>query len=166
MLFRSDFLDLSGNNPGKACAAQIVALLDSTEQAATIWAYNAAFERQVLFALAAAYPQYEVALKEIAERLRDLLPIVQATYYHPAMQGSYSIKAVLPAIAPELSYAQLQGVQDGNAAQMAYFEAIAPATTVSEKAEIDRSLRAYCKLDTWAMVVLAKRLGQTKEHAA
>jgi len=40
-------------------------------------------------------------------------------YYHPDQHGSYSIKAVLPTVAPELDYGELDEVQDGTAAQLA-----------------------------------------------
>jgi hypothetical protein len=151
----SDFLDLSGNNPSIACIEQMLAALVTAQ---TVWAYNAPFERQAIMRMANAFPQYAGALTTLADKLQDLIPIVQACYYHPIMQGSYSIKSVLPAIAPELNYHDLQGVQDGNAAQGAFFEAVDPKCTAARKAELDTQLRAYCQLDTWAMVVLVKRL--------
>ncbi len=151
----TDFLDLSGGNPTLACVEQMLAAL---AQCQTVWAYNAAFERQAIMRMANVMPDHKAALSVLADKLQDLIPIVQASYYHPAMQGSYSIKSVLPAIAPELNYHDLDGVQDGNAAQGAFFEAVAPQCTPQRKAELDQQLRAYCKLDTWAMVVLVQRL--------
>jgi hypothetical protein len=74
------------------------------------------------------------------------------------MQGSYSLKSVLPAIAPELDYQHLQGVQNGNAAQSAFFEATSTHCTPERQAQLNAQLRAYCQLDTWAMVVLVERL--------
>ena len=153
----SDFLDVSGGNPAVACAEQLLGALSG---ARTVWAYNAAFERQVIMRLARAVPSHSEALTVLAGIVQDLIPIVQASYYHPVMQGSYSIKSVLPAIAPELSYHDLQGVQDGNAAQGAFFEAVSPDCTAERKAQLNQQLRDYCKLDTWAMVVLVKRLLQ------
>ncbi len=153
----SDFLDLSGNNPSIACVEQLLAALATAQ---TVWAYNAPFERQALMRMANAMPQHASALTALANKLQDLIPIVQACYYHPLMRGSYSIKSVLPAIAPELNYHDLQGVQDGNAAQGAFFEAVAPGCTAERKTELNQQLRAYCQLDTWAMVVLVKRLLQ------
>lgn len=84
----------------------------------------------------------------------DLLPIARQHYYHPSQQGSWSIKAVLPALCPDLRYSELDGVQDGGMAQQAYLEAIAPTTTAQRKAELQDQLLAYCHLDTWAMVRL------------
>ena len=57
----------------------------------------------------------------------DLLPVATKYYYHPDQHGSWSIKKVLPTIAPELSYDTLTTVQNGGGAQQAYLEAIAAA---------------------------------------
>jgi hypothetical protein len=86
--------------------------------------------------------------------LVDLLPIARKYYYHPSQQGSWSIKAVLPALCPDLRYDDLEGVQDGGMAMTAFDEALAPQTTPARKAEIERQLLDYCKLDTYAMVRL------------
>ncbi len=150
-----EFLDLSGQNPSIACVEK---LLKTLENAATVWAYNAPFERQAIMRMAKALPQYAVDLTTLANKMQDLIPIVQNCYYHPDMQGSYSLKSVLPAIAPELNYHDLQGVQNGNAAQGAFFEAIASGCTAERRLELNAQLRAYCRLDTWAMVVLVARL--------
>ena len=88
------------------------------------------------------------------DRIVDLLPVAQRFFYCPSQQGSWSIKRVLPAVVPELRYDQLEGIQDGGAAMAAYLEAIDLATTPKRKAEIEAELRAYCKLDTYAMVRL------------
>jgi hypothetical protein len=71
------------------------------------------------------------------------------------MRGSVSIKKVLPTVAPDLDYAQLGEVQDGNGAQEAYIAAIDPKTTAERREELRQRLLTYCGLDTWAMVVLA-----------
>jgi hypothetical protein len=149
------FLDLSGNNPNIDCVEKLLSTLNDS---GTIWAYNAPFERQVIMRMVKALPHYGEALTRLAHKLQDLIPIVQSCYYHPDMHGSYSLKSVLPAIAPELNYHDLQGVQNGNAAQGAFFEAISSACPPERRTELDTQLRAYCRLDTWAMVVLVERL--------
>jgi hypothetical protein len=68
------------------------------------------------------------------------------------MQGSWSIKAVLPTVAPQLDYAQLGTVRDGSDAQAAYLEAIEPATTRARREQLRRDLLEYCRYDTLAMV--------------
>ena len=68
------------------------------------------YERRVLKDLAARYPDLAGRLGALDERIVDLHPPTRAHYYHPAMQGSWSIKAVLPTVAPDLSYASLGDV--------------------------------------------------------
>ena len=90
----------------------------------------------------------------IIERMVDLLPIYRDHYYHPAQHGSWSIKAVLPTVAPDLGYEQLD-IGDGMAAQDGYLQAIAAETPVQEREALQQQLLAYCELDTLAMVRLA-----------
>ena len=106
--------------------------------------------------LVETFPDLAPALNQIIERVVDLLPIARSRYYHPNQQGSWSIKKVLPAAILELSYDQLDGVQDGGMAVLAFMEAIAPSTPTERKDEIGAQLRAYCQLDTLAMVRLWK----------
>jgi len=82
----------------------------------------------------------------------DLLPVARDHFYHPSQKGSWSIKAVLPALCPDLDYGQLEGVQDGGMAMNAFLEALAPHTSWARKSEIEQQLLNYCALDTYAMV--------------
>ena len=145
------FLDLSGGNPSLAFAQALVA---ACGERGPVFVYNAAFETTRIRELAERHPHLAPALRAINDRVVDLLPIARQHYYHPSQQGSWSIKAVLPSLCHGLRYDDLDGVQDGGAAQQAYLEAIAPATSALRKAEIERQLLAYCHLDTWAMVRL------------
>ncbi|MGK2911815.1 MAG: DUF2779 domain-containing protein [Sphingobium sp.] len=138
----AEFLSLIGSDPRRACAEALLALLPP--QGAVI-AYNAPFERGCLRQLAALYPDLAVALTDTADRLVDLLPVTRASWYHRDQRGSWGLKAVLPTVAPQLSYAALV-VSDGMQAQLAYLEAI------------DAALRLYCGRDTEAMIVLADHL--------
>lgn len=147
------FLDLSGGDPRRACAQALLALPAS----GVVVAYNAAFERDCIKGLAFACPDLAPGLLAIADRLVDLLPVTRATWYHRDQRGSWSIKAVLPTVAPELDYGQL-AVGDGMQAQMAYLEATHAGCASARKMEIDRDLRTYCARDTEAMIVLARHL--------
>lgn len=146
-------LDLSGNDPRPAIAAALAQL--PSEGAAIAW--NAAFERGCFRSLANAVPAHVDALRSLEVRTVDLLPIARNHYYHSNQRGSWSIKKVLPTIAPELDYSTLD-VQDGGNAQAAYLEAIAPTTDAPRVREIDTALKAYCGRDTWAMLVIFRRL--------
>ncbi|NTV95363.1 MAG: DUF2779 domain-containing protein [Thiobacillus sp.] len=151
------FLDLSGKDPSKKL---VEALLDACGKRGPIFVYNASFEKGCIKELADRFPRHGRALMALHERIVDLLPIVQAHYYHPDQEGSWSIKSVLPTIAPELSYANLYGVRDGGMAMIAYFEAIQFKTTATRKKKIERELLDYCGLDTLAMVRLWRTLAE------
>jgi len=102
----------------------------------------------------ARVPELASALLGINDRVVDLLPMARQHYYHPAMKGSWSIKAVLPTIAPDLGYDEME-VANGGDAQNAYSEIVDPKTTRNRKQKLARGLRKYCTLDTLAMVKLA-----------
>ena len=92
-------------------------------------------------------------------RLADALPLVRDHVYHLGFGGSFSLKAVLPALVPELRYDGLE-ITDGMIAsrelQRLLLEggAIAPA----ERARLRDSLLRYCMLDTWGVVKLLEGL--------
>lgn len=143
------FLDLTGDDPSRPFAER---LISSCGQDGPIFVYNRAFEATRIKELADRFADLHAPLHAIVNRLIDLHPIAVAHYYHPSQQGSWSIKAVLPAIAPDLDYAQLSGVKDGQMAMVAYQEAIAPSTSAARKEELRQQLLAYCQLDTYALV--------------
>jgi len=92
------------------------------------------------------------------ERFVDLLPITRKAYYHPSQMGSWSIKAVLPALVSELNYSDLDGVQNGGDAQLAWMQAA--SADAEESKQIADQLLEYCKLDTLAMVKIVDALLQ------
>jgi hypothetical protein len=94
-----------------------------------IFAYNANFERRMLMYLAASVPSHSMYLHCLAQRLVDLLPITREAYYHRDMRGSWSIKSVIPTIDARLSYDYLDGVQEGDGAQLAFLELQDKSTT-------------------------------------
>ena len=156
------FLDLSGKDPSRAFAK---ALINAVGTVGPVFSYNASFEVKRIQELAGRFPRMAKALQALATRVVDLLPITRDHYYHPAQMGSWSIKAVLPAMFPRdraLDYASLEGVQDGGMAMEAYAEALRPETTADRKHEIHRQLTAYCALDTLALVKLWHAFSGTK----
>ena len=150
-LAQQAFLDLSGSDPSRRFAE---ALLAACGERGPIFVYNAGFETARIRELAERFPRLARFLLALNERVVDLLPVAREHYYHPSQRGSWSIKAVLPALCPDLRYGDLQGVQDGGMAMEAYLEALAPQTSAARKTEIERQLLAYCALDTYAMVRL------------
>ena len=145
------FLDLTGNDPSRAFAESMIRTLGTS---GPIIVYNQAFEKARITDLAKRFTDLAPALTLLLVRVVDLLPLANTHFYHPSMQGSWSIKAVLPAIAPELDYANLEDVAGGTAAQDAYLEAIHRDTLPERKARLENALRVYCHRDTLAMIRL------------
>ena len=94
----------------------------------------------------------------MADRLFDLLPVTREAYYHRDMQGSWSIKSVIPTIAPELRYGELEEVQDGGTAQLAFLELRNPEVNPDRKLILRGALLQYCARDTEVMIVLRRFL--------
>jgi hypothetical protein len=133
---RSDFLDK---------------LLLESEATGDIIVYNASFERGVLKALAEQFPQHARALEDRIDRLVDLmLPLRNRLYWTPVMGGSVSLKSVLPALVPELSYEALE-VQHGLQAMQVYLGLADLSDSGAAEAQ-RQALWEYCRLDTLAMV--------------
>ncbi len=159
-LTHREFLDLTGNDPSEAFAA---ALLGACGAKGSVFTYNAAFEKARIKELALRFPQFQSKLDALLARIVDLLPIAEAHYYHPSQCGSWSIKKLLPAAVPRLSYASLGGVQDGGAAMEAYAEAIHPDTSPARQHVLRAELLKYCQLDTYAMVKLWQVFANRKD---
>jgi hypothetical protein len=148
-LHHSEFLDISGDDPREAF---VQAMLNDCGTHGPIHVYSAPFENTRIKELADAFPQYASKLHALLPRIVDLLPIARNHYYHPSQRGSWSIKGVLPAICPELSYSDLEDVQHGLGAVDAYKEAINSTTTPERKEILREQLLKYCELDTLATV--------------
>jgi predicted RecB family nuclease len=66
-------------------------------------------------------------LTALLDRIVDLLRIVQDHVAHPDFQGSYSMKAVAPAVAPVVTYDDLD-IADGGEASAAFYRIAADPT--------------------------------------
>lgn len=111
------------------------------------------FEKQRLKALSHLYPDLAGSLDAIQARLFDMLPVIKQNVYHPDFRGSFSIKAVLPALVPDLDYSNLD-ITGGDVA-ITRFARIARGEITGVAAKESReALLEYCKTDTFAMVRL------------
>jgi hypothetical protein len=115
------------------------------------------YEAGVLRRLARFNPARSEAIEEVIQRLSDLLAILRRFYYHPAFNGSYSIKRVLPALAPELDYGDLE-IRDGAAAAARQFRLMDPDTPPDEREATRQALLLYCQRDTLAMVAIRRAI--------
>ncbi|MDP2071847.1 MAG: DUF2779 domain-containing protein [Methylotenera sp.] len=131
-----------------------MSLIDAVGMSGPVFVYNAPFERSRMQELAEYYPDLAPALEAAIDRIVDLLPIAREHYYHPDMRGSWSIKAVLPTIAPDLAYDNLE-VANGGMAQEAFSEIMHPKTLPERSQQLSDALLLYCERDTLAMVRIA-----------
>ncbi len=147
-----DYLHEGGDDPRPALAERLIEALGRSGSVCTYSGY----EGRVLRELAAALPERAAALRAIEARLFDLLPPVRDSIYHPAFRGSFSIKAVLPALVPGMDYADLP-VADGQTAAMRYVRGLATDDPEERRRTFD-DLRAYCARDTLALAELCTSL--------
>jgi len=149
-----EYLATPGNDPRPGL---IDGLLREIPQDACVLTYNMAFEKGRIKELARDFPDHAEGLNGILDRVRDLIvPFRKRHAYRWQQRGSSSIKKVLPAFVPELSY-QGMPIADGGMAMAAY-HLMCAETDPDRLAEIRRNLLAYCKLDTEAMVQLLAQL--------
>ena len=123
--------------------------------------YNKAFEQGRLEEMANAFPDLHDHLMAIHDNIIDLLdPFRAGGYYLPAMNGSFSIKKVLPALFPDdptLDYHNLSGCVHNGGEAMDIFPKMRDMEG-QELADTRESLLRYCELDTWSMVVVLRKL--------
>lgn len=137
------------------------AIIAACEGARTVTAYNASFEKRCILLVADACPEIAPRLREIAESIVDLLPIVRENLYHREFRGSFSLKRVLPALVPEMSYDDLViGEGEMASAQLMTLLYKQSAMSVEERSKLEADLLAYCERDTLAMIELTRRLGE------
>lgn len=146
-----EFLADGPEDPRREFAETLVNTLGT---AGPIIVYNAAFERSRMRELAQEFPDLADRLESTAFRIFDLLPLARNYYYHRDMHGSWSIKAVLPTIAPSLDYGGL-AVSDGELAQETFRAMLFEGMPDQERAVKRQALLAYCERDTLAMVRIA-----------
>jgi len=133
--------------------AFLESLCKAVTGAGNIVVYNQSFESSRLDDLARWLPAYASVIKKIKAKIWDLLVVVRRNVYHPAFAGSFSLKFVLPAFVPEMTYETLE-VKEGTAAGLTWARLIEPATPLVEKRRLRKALLEYCKQDTLALAKL------------
>lgn len=150
----SEFLAMDASDPRKLFIASLCEVL---EEGGSIVVYNQQFESERLWELAGWLPEYTQRIKDVQGRLWDLLPIVRNHVYHPDFGGSFSLKAVLPALVPEMTYEGME-VPNGTAAGLAWESLFKGNSGESERQAKRKALLDYCGQDTLALVRLLEAL--------
>jgi predicted RecB family nuclease len=144
-------------DPLRDCQRELAEkLIASLGAEGTILVYSS-FEKTRIKSLKVAYPDLAVPLDNILKRLVDLLSYISDFIYHPKFHGSFSIKKVLPALVPDLSYNGL-AIRNGDLAITRFARMARREITGPEIETTRQQLLEYCKLDTLAMVRLHQKL--------
>jgi predicted RecB family nuclease len=151
-----EFLATDPRDPRRKFISSLCTALGDT---GNIVVYSS-FESQRLSELASRFPEFTNRINAIQARLFDLLPVVREHTYHPAYAGSYSIKSVLPALVPEMSYEGLD-IANGRDAGLAWESLVRGSLDRSERERTRKALLEYCGLDTLALVKLLDKLRTT-----
>jgi hypothetical protein len=140
-----------GTPPADPRPAFIEELLEKLGNTGSILVWNKTFECTRLKEIARDFPQYQEKIEEILERVVDLIvPFRRKHLYTPEMNGSYSLKSVLPALVPDLSYGDLE-IQEGGTASETY-ESLYYDGDPDSIAQKRENLLRYCEMDTVSMV--------------
>jgi hypothetical protein len=150
----SEFLARKGQDPRRACAEKMLTL---PSDANVRWvAYNMAFEKGVIRKLGEQFPDLQEDLDYIRDSFVDLMiPFRNQWIYTADMQGSYSVKYILPALFPNaesLNYHNLSDIQNGQDAQRGYLEL--QKKKGMDLQELKTNMLKYCCLDTWGLVMI------------
>jgi predicted RecB family nuclease len=149
-----EFLSTDASDPRREFIASLCPVIGGR---GSIVVYYQSFEEQRLLDLAAWLPEFAGRIEKIQRRLWDLLPVIRNHVYHPKFAGSYSLKDVLPALVPEMTYEGM-AVADGQQAGLAWESLVRGRLDQVERDRIEKALRDYCGQDTMAMVKLVEQL--------
>lgn len=141
----------------------------------TVLVYNDSFEKTRIKELSEMFPEYKERLLKINDQIFDLMNIVKTrskmykelgyndeeakmfNYYHPDMDGSYSIKKVLP-IFSNLTY---KGMEVANGVEAMITYASFPKLNKLDYKHKYQKLVEYCQQDTYAMFKVLEGLKET-----
>lgn len=150
-----DALIADGSDPAPSIVPH---LLEHICDVGSVVVWNKSFEESRNKDLARHCPADADRLLGINDRLYDLMRIFKdGLFIHPLFKGSASLKAVLPVLCPELSYANL-AIPDGESAMLTWYQLHTGAIPPAERDESITAMKIYCKMDTYGMVAIWKQL--------
>ena len=132
-------------------------LLDSVADTGVVLVWHASFEKQKIAMLADNVPSLSSQLLSLNDRILDLkVPFSKGGYVDKRFNASFSLKKVLPVLAPDLSYSELT-VNNGSQVGSQWLEMV-QSTDPKVKYKIMSDLKTYCALDTTGMVRIYQEL--------
>ena len=166
LLEHREFLaETDGSDPRIAFIENL--LRDIAEaQTVAIWS---PYEKTVLTKLAEVFPKYADRINAVIAKLWDMCRTFKDNVYHAEFRGSFSIKTVLPALLPELSYDDLKiaGLAaSGDSVLPAWNLMSDPSASLEERQRIRQELLRYCERDTIGMYYLLTALVEAMQVQA
>ena len=150
-----EYLHSDNSNPMPQLIKQ---LEQNVGESGTILTWNMSYEKGCNDRIAEIYPEHKDFLDSINGRINDLMiPFSKMWFVDKDFFGSASIKNVMPVLAPELSYKELE-VSDGLLARRTWTETVLKGQNPEQKDQILSDLSKYCTLDTYAMVRIYEEL--------
>lgn len=132
-------------------------MLKETRKAKTVFVYSRQFEETRINEMIRDFPEYAKPLEALKNKILDLIvPFRSKLFRTGTMEGSSSIKKVLPALCPDFSYDNL-AISNGMAASNA-FMGLYYTDDKELKEKTRKELLEYCHLDTMAMVKILEVL--------
>ena len=130
----------------------LAALLECVGEAGSVVVHHKQMESGVLNGLFNIADDDEAdRLSGMLGRLWDLEAVFTKNYLHPEFLGRTSMKAILPVLAPQMSYDDLE-IREGNDASAAW------DLTIRGEKDYSEALRKYCERDTEGMVEIYRHL--------
>lgn len=154
-LSHKEYLHTKNSNPVLPLLKQ---MQEDFRSKGSIVSWYKQFEMKRNDEMASLYPDFAPFLQDLNDRMVDLMiPFSKGWFVDKDFFGSASLKAVLPVLAPELSYKELE-VSHGGMAQRVWMDTVLADKNLETRDEIMRHLKTYCTLDTYAMYTIYKRL--------
>ncbi len=152
-----EHFEFLGTPPADPRPEFIRSLLSGIGESGSIIVWNQTFEITRLREIARDFPEYAAAIDPLFARVADLMvPFRRKHLYTPEMKDSYSLKAVLPALVNDLSYADLE-IREGGMAGLTY-ELLFDDEDIESVRLKRMNLLEYCKMDTLSMVKILEKL--------
>jgi len=136
----------------------IESMIEDLGETGSIVVHHASFETKRIRELADYSPSHRPRLASLGRRVRDTeVPFKENWYLHPSLMGRSSIKVVLPTLAPEMTYEEME-IAEGQTASLAFGDLIEGRVAGEGVSTTREALLDYCRLDTLAMVTIVEKL--------
>ncbi len=150
-----EFLHTESSDPSLAF---LEAMQKDIGKIGSIIVWNKSFECNRNTELAKRFTKFKEFVEDVNARVYDLEDVFKKQYFvHKGFKGKTSIKYILPVIAPELTYKNLN-IQNGGSASDTWNRLVTSQIPANQKKQVTEDLLKYCERDSYAMYAIWKHL--------